>query len=370
MEKSENTNPDLTLFKKGMQGSVRPQARIFYLRRLMNNKTFFFLPFLFLLMSSCENEVELNAPKKDITVAYGILDGGDSLHYVKVNKSFLPERNARTYASEEYSKTYYDNASVHIRELEEDGSLRRNFELKDSLLEKEAGLFQHDEPQKLYYFEATDLDPSYRYELRITINEGEENEKSVKGSSSLVGPVNLTSHNPGGQFGSEFYFYRGDEYNDNFSLEWGATENAAQYNLTLRIHYSEIFTNGDTVRKSLDWRLGSQSGDRTEMRIGGEPFYRKMANSLSSKDGLNKRRMHGMELLFKSKNEELNTYSSVSGVSSSIVQHRPQYSNLDTAAVGIFASARHQNFEGFSLSSTSMDHLIQGSLTAHLNFAY
>lgn len=335
----------------------------------MSNRTLTLLPFLLLFFGSCENEVELNAPKKDITAAYGILDGRDSLHFVKVNKSFLPEGNARTYASENYSETYYENASVLIRELGTSGDLIRTIELKDTLVEKEEGLFQHDEPQKLFYFEETELDPSYRYQLRILIDEGEESEKRVEGSSTLVGPINLSSHNVGGQFGSEFYLHRGDQYNENFKLEWNSVENAAGYNLTFRIHYSEIFENGDTVRKSLDWRLGSPSGGQTEIRIGGEPFYQKMASSLSaSVDGLAKRRMHGIDLLFKAKNEELNTYTSVAGATGSIVQHRPEYSNLDSAAVGIFASTRHRTFRGFTLSSNSMDHLIQSNLTGDLDF--
>jgi hypothetical protein len=317
---------------------------------------------------SCENEVRINAPKKDITVAYGVLDGGDTNHFLKVNKGFLTQGNARTYAKEEYSNTYYEDLSVTIEEMGPEGASLRTFTLKDTMVNKEEGLFEHDEAQTLYHFKAPDLDPANSYTLRILIDEGEKSEKLVKGSTDLVGEVELTSHNPGTQFGDDLFFYSGGEYRKE-ELEWTQITNATEVILTLRFHYSNIFDNGDTVQHSFDWKVGTKEGDATSLQVGGENFYRRIDNVLSpNPSGLKEREMDRIDLLVTAADQELRTYTSVAGPSSSIVQERPDYTNLDTAAVGIFASTRKVQLKGLSLSGTSMDQLIEGDITGPLNF--
>lgn len=52
---------------------------------------------LFFLLS-CSTEVELNAPKKDIWVVYGVLDQSDSAQYIRVSRGFLEEGDALEFA--------------------------------------------------------------------------------------------------------------------------------------------------------------------------------------------------------------------------------------------------------------------------------
>lgn len=326
---------------------------------------------LLLAGASCENKVDLNAPKKDITAAYGIIDGSDTLHFVKTNKAFLTQGNAKAYASDHYSDTYYENITVKVLELNDaNKDTLRAFTLKDTLVEKSSGLFEHDEAQTLYYFEADDLKASYRYQLHILINEGEQDEKRVKGSTDLVGEIELTSHNPGQPFGNELYFFSGDEYKEE-EIDWDEVENAVNHSLSLQIRYTNIFSNGDSVKRTLEWDLGTKGRRSTSLPIDGESFYQRMANNLSpDPKGLMERKMNGIFLDFSAASQELNTYTSVSGPSSSIVQHRPDYTNLDSAAVGIFGSVRNRRFKGLSISDNSMDELIEGDITADLKFAY
>lgn len=331
-----------------------------------------YLPAILLtaLGTSCENEVDLNAPPKDITAAYGVLNAEDSIHYVKVNKSFLPEGNAQTYAEENYSKTYYENVSVSVLELNEDGGTERNFTLQDTMVQKEEGLFEHDEPQKLYYFEAADLAPEHRYKLRILIDEGEKSEKKVEGSTELVGDITLSSHNAGQNFGNQFYFYSGGEYRTE-EVEWTEVENAADHRLLLRIHYENIFGNGDTIQEHIDWQVGRKDRGATNVKVDGRSFYRRLSTELTpNPNGLKERRMNGLELLFRAADQEMKTYTTVAGPSASIVQQRTRYTNLDTAAVGIFASARHERFRGLTLNDNSLDQLIEGEITSDLKFTY
>ena len=44
--------------------------------------------FLLSLFSSCSNELELNAPYKNIPVIYGVLSVKDTSHYIRIQKVF------------------------------------------------------------------------------------------------------------------------------------------------------------------------------------------------------------------------------------------------------------------------------------------
>ena len=50
-----------------------------------------------LILSSCSEDVDLTAPYKDITVAYGLLDADQDTHWVRIQKAFLGDDNALLY---------------------------------------------------------------------------------------------------------------------------------------------------------------------------------------------------------------------------------------------------------------------------------
>ena len=59
----------------------------------------FFLLILFSgILVSCKQKFNVNADWQDITIVYGILNQGDTLHYIKVTKAFLGPGDALQYA--------------------------------------------------------------------------------------------------------------------------------------------------------------------------------------------------------------------------------------------------------------------------------
>ena len=80
-------------------------------------------PFLVLaiLFTSCETEVDLNAPYKNTTVIFGLLDpdyNGDNVisvqdtQWIKINKTFLGEGDNNNYAAVRDSSEYTDDDFV------------------------------------------------------------------------------------------------------------------------------------------------------------------------------------------------------------------------------------------------------------------
>lgn len=72
------------------------QMQMFFSSKLISLSLLSLITAFFLL--SCSTEVDLNAPKKDIWVVYGVLDHSDSVQYIRVSRGFLEESDALEFA--------------------------------------------------------------------------------------------------------------------------------------------------------------------------------------------------------------------------------------------------------------------------------
>ncbi|GAB4416477.1 MAG: hypothetical protein OHK0039_25830 [Bacteroidia bacterium] len=50
-----------------------------------------------LTLNACSNEVDLNAPPRDIWVVYGVLRQGEPVQYIRISRGYLPESDALEY---------------------------------------------------------------------------------------------------------------------------------------------------------------------------------------------------------------------------------------------------------------------------------
>ena len=53
---------------------------------------------VFSTLFSCKNTLEVNAPWKETTVVYGLLNVHDTVQYIKINKAFLGNGNEMSFA--------------------------------------------------------------------------------------------------------------------------------------------------------------------------------------------------------------------------------------------------------------------------------
>ena len=62
---------------------------------------------------SCETEFEVNAPWKDVSIIYGLLEANKDTQYVKIYRGFLGEQDALIMASNPDS-IYYNSEDVEV----------------------------------------------------------------------------------------------------------------------------------------------------------------------------------------------------------------------------------------------------------------
>jgi hypothetical protein len=112
-------------------------------------KIAFAIFFLFILGFSCKTDFDLNEKWKETPVVFGLLDKGDSVHYVKISKAFLGEGNAITMAGI-YDSLYYKPSDlvVYISEYKNDLLLQSWNLYPDTTIFKDPGMFNNPKQNK------------------------------------------------------------------------------------------------------------------------------------------------------------------------------------------------------------------------------
>ncbi|MDD5508797.1 MAG: hypothetical protein PHD25_10825 [Bacteroidales bacterium] len=321
--------------------------------------------FVVLSLASCSTDVDLIGEYEDITVVYGLLNQTDSISYLKINKAFLGEGNALIMAQEPDSSSYKNNLSV-VMEAWKEGSLVKTFTFDTTTIyNKEEGTFYY--PKQVVYRCVTyqQLDDESLYRLVITNN---LTGKIISASTPLVtdfpilkpivnNPVKPTIHFPDNDFPKD--------------LEWLSAKYGKLYNVIMRFHYKEKFNSTtDTLYKYVETsyppRKSENLGGGEEMLIqfANNSFYKLLEQTVPyepvKEETVSARYALSVEYIFSVAGDDFNTFMEVNDPSSSIVQERPEYTNVENG-IGIFSS-RYKKSRLYYISSLTEEILITKGL--------
>jgi hypothetical protein len=330
-----------------------------------------YLSFLLLVFvagfTSCKTDFDINAEPEDITVAFGLLDQNDDAHYIKITRAFLGEEDALVMAQDPANSTYGDALSVTVEEYTNE-TLSRTFYCYDTLItDKEDGVFYYPN-QEIYVFHGN-LNVNSTYTLNIVNN---ETGKTVTAETGLVNDFTVEKpyYNPGNP---QLSFVSNNGQYSSSVAKWKSAKNGRLYEPVFRFHYREVnLTTSDTTDKYIDWRLTSvkssllDGGENLETSYNSEAFYSYLEASIAA--DYNIYRIIGkIDFIMSVGGDDLSTYIDLNKPSSSIIQERPVYTNISKGGIGLF-SCRHTKILTYSLSSFSVDKLINGEHTYQLNF--
>jgi hypothetical protein len=286
--------------------------------------------FIGVLFFGCSTDFDINANWKDITIVYGLLNQKDSIHYIKINKAFLGEGDILTMAQNPDSSSYGNNLEVRIDEYD-GNSFQKSFYLDTTTVyNKEPGVFYYPK-QILYKFVGT-LNENFEYRLFI---KNKLTGKEITSKTILVKNFSISSPNTGIAFNPAY---------NNFSpikVKWYPAINGKRYQVFLRFTYSERpLAATDSVFNSIDYNIGtiqssSISSDDIILEYYGQSFYDFLYSKLT-KDQTLYRWASKAEVFIYVAGSELNTYMEVTEPSSSIVQEKPSYTNIN-GGIGIYS---------------------------------
>ena len=311
--------------------------------------------------SSCSTDFDVNADWQDITVVYGLLNQNDSISYLKINKAFLGEGNALVMAQIEDSSSYFNDLEVKVEEWEiNPKGDPEGFDVKllntivfdtTRVTNKEPGTFYY--PDQIIYKALTyqKLNQDNRYKLFIT---NKKTGKQISGKTILVNNFYLKQPGPS----TKFIKFKTNESH----VEWVTGKNGRRYEVKIRFHYKELPATGgtDTVFKTFDWTLPTlSSAELTGGEVMSLPYVPKFFYTLLQKevpkDPSIIRFVGKVDFIVSVAADEYATFMDVVAPSSSVVQEKPDYTNI-TNGIGIFSS-RFYIKKSLTMETTSVDTL-------------
>ena len=354
-------------------------------------------------LNSCSEELPDSGESVVTPVIVGLLDKSDSLHYIKVTRSFAGNNNALIVAQIADS-SYYEDVEVKVEEYTpNNGSgplvLRRTWTLRDTILtNKEPGAF-YSPNQKVYYYK-TDvynslnppsdissdptlaLKPNATYKFVAVVNGGEY---TVNAETKLVDDVTITY--PLNLAPYSFASYTGNAFNSysttNCKANIGNSEKSSQVvDARIKITIREYFA-GVPVDKSFFWKIGELNGsaitsDIVTLPALGQNFYTIVKQNVTTDPTIDKRQLISMVLTYTGGTDELSKYILVNKPSTSLAQNKPIYTNVTCSdgrqALGIFSSrnksvqTKTESSGTRAISVASMRQLCTGSITGSLLF--
>jgi hypothetical protein len=334
-------------------------------------KKIILIPCLALLLGiiACSTDFDINAPAKDITVVFGLLDPGDSAHYVKITKAFIGNQDAIVMAQDPANSSYGTALNVTVEEYT-NGSLTHTYGCTPTIIHnKEAGTFYYPD-QEVYVF----TDPISAYSSYKLIIENKESGKIVTAETGLINDFSIVQpyYNAFATLHEISFVSPNGQYINNSETKWKSAKNGRLYEPAFRFNYREVdLTTLDTVDKHVDWKLNSvksqnlDGGEELTMTYSAESFYSYIGSSISV-DGNKKRIIGPVDYIISVGGEDLSTYIDLNRPSNTIIQERPAYTNISNG-IGIF-SCRFNKSRSYTLSAFSVEKLIHGDYTKDLGF--
>lgn len=285
-----------------------------------------------IVINGCSTDVDINASYEEITIVYGLLDVQEDTTYLKINKAFLGPDNALIMAKVPDSSQFIEKLNVKIwKHGEEENAF--SFDTI-TITNKEDGVFYN--PNQIIYFTNFQPETETKYHLQILYNDVATTAETTTFEferDDIVTPNN-----------NKKIGYTNDD--NAKSVAWNRLDEAPRYDVTIRFHFKEVWENSpDTVYRFIDFHkatVKAVTGSEGESIYTGSLFFNALDTYCPYEDQTTEEKVlerytSTVEYFVSAGGLELNAYMEVSEPSNSIIQDRPQYTNINNG-IGIFSS--------------------------------
>ncbi|MFD1550962.1 hypothetical protein DNU06_04825 [Putridiphycobacter roseus] len=335
-------------------------------------KNLFIIALFMVAASSCDNKLSLNADYTTTPIIFGLLDPNDTIHYIKITKTFLGDGNNYDFAKVPDS-SYFKQVDAKIIELNNGVKTGREWSLYDTtILNKEEGVFYYPS-QKVYIFHEANLVEDYDYKLEAIFNEGAY---SADATTSLVDGFEYNSNFLNQ---SKITFANGSGSYSNLFIRYSEAYNATGYQTRLYINYREFYSDNTSAVKQLVWSATSNNGKSesdvnpaspdasAQVSFSGEGFYQFMAASIQENENVTSRQMIDIGVVTEVGHVDLMKYISVGEPNSSLSQTTSLFTNINNG-LGLFSSRVLESRTNMPLLPGSIEELCTGTYTNQLKF--
>ncbi|QTN39295.1 DUF4249 family protein [Cryomorphaceae bacterium] len=322
------------------------------------------------LITACSTDLDINAPADEQTVVYGLIDYSDTVHELKIGRTFLGEASALDMAQQFDSLYYGDTIQVTLTDLDDGTVYPFEYNVEST---KPDGIFAS--PDQVIYRASMVLNDEHTYKLDVITDETTpptEGTTDLVQEFRIVRPTTLQRINLAGP---------GD-----FRVEWNSAVNGKTYELWAHVHYLETPRGNvaDSTMKKATWRIKSDiesrdidGGEEMGYDIAYPNFFTAMLAVIPVDENVD-RYLRAITFYVSSGTEEMALYRQVYQPSGGIVQERPPYTNLNNG-IGLFTSRHTESRYSEKIlrdlnnpnndRNYTNDSLSLGSITCELRFA-
>lgn len=311
------------------------------------------------LLVACTEELDLVADTGSSAVVYCVLDPADSVHYLRMGKSYLSFGDASREAPLSDSLIYHPEFYAYLVENKAGmpGELRY-FQAAEGVV-RDSGFFPSENLELLKV--NWQLRPGAEYSLYLY---SPELPKLIVGSTRIIPSVRILDpeHLPG----REVTILPDQGY----TLRWTNAVKYAVYQPIIRIHYQE----GDAEfqmhkTETIDLPQVSSVSDAAVLTdyLNGRNFFNAIIRQMQSPPSGAKRKVIGFDLDLWSGGEEMNLWVLNEGENNSPIGTVNGYTNLD-GAIGMFTCRGFTSSSNNRFSNITLNYLAHSEETAHLGF--
>jgi len=305
-------------------------------------------------ITGCSTKFNVDAPYKNITLVYGILDNADSVHYIRIQKSFLSATLSAYDMAKVSDSSFYPQLNVVLKAYNNSGSLvsimpLTKIDLNTVGQQKDTGTF-FTSPNYAYQLPGA-LDPLNSYTLVITNPATGE----VDSSTTTVVDESLAG------FKVPLIDIRGNSISfehvaGSFIISATVPSNVAYVQGVLRIKWVEKNSATTTsVNKYADWNFGyaTPSSGSINMKTSNAQFYSFLLGAMPTAPANVTRVLDSLDLFLYAANNEYYTYMQATqtlGTGLTGMDVEPIYTNISSSVsrssvLGLFAGRGVKNGE-------------------------
>ena len=334
-------------------------------------KKFLFITMLGVICcSSCKKkDFSLNSSYEDVTIIYALLNPDDSVHYMKIYKSFLTDSNVYDAAKDIRNYSYIDSIEVKLEEYNGTNLVQTYYFDTTTAIPKDSGVFAF--PLQILYTSKIKLNRNYNYKVVVR---NLYTQKITTATTKMVGDISI-----------KYPIYYPNKINNitflprQQQLEFTKGENISFCQASFYYYYTEVFKNGNRRQAA---PVVFEAGESTTEIISyfGENLLRKIKENVKVNNEVDHRYTDSVVLKIYTASNDLYLFLLAISASTGLNQERMEYTNVksyswqdgdleeDGNALGVVASRGVYSLMFDELSKTTNDSLLFGRFTGNLKF--
>jgi hypothetical protein len=305
------------------------------------------------LCIACSDEIAVVKPGAPVPVVFAVFDIHDSVHFVKLSRSFAGESDPYTLAADP-SNVFYTDAGVSLKSLPDGAPV--NFGLVPEI-PRNPGLFP-SLPNQAYRLKGRLGAGTYRLEIQIPAGQ-----KTLSADFNLLESFAVLIPKPGFK---RFYFY-----DDPNLFSWKVNEAAGLFEISFLFSYIEVTAATDTTRHTIRFTRQIRS-DVLELEAGhynyrfySDPFFAWIASKMPAGIPFDYRKPVDLSLEITAADTTLARY--LNWFNLEIDDQVNPNGNIQ-GAIGVAASKCTIRYPNLVFSPRAQDSLVRGRYTGGLGF--